>query len=180
MPGCDQFQCLSCPCVIWQPCLHKKPCLFREMRSDFTTHTLLPQQALSWLCDGFREIKCKLFGEYFSPEHHEIPEVGVHGQCLPVPILSLTSPSQLPERTKDLQLSNWYFELIRAPNPTPASKFLNEPNVFIFFRNHYSTSWCPVGFEALHTVASSGPYITLVGGHDRSQSPHDLGEFSGR
>lgn len=61
---------------------------FGECQCDNYTGFWEDLKLWSRLRDDFREIKCKLFGEYFSVGYYEIPEVGVCGHCLPAPLLS--------------------------------------------------------------------------------------------
>lgn len=57
----------------------------------------------SQLRDSFREMKHKLFGEYFSLEHDEVPEVGVVDSAGLLPSPSL--PQLTERRKKKLPLS---------------------------------------------------------------------------
>lgn len=110
--------------VLRQPCLHERPCPFGEMRSELRLHAPPPAsiqqlwgrngfggrqcdngtgiwedlELWSWPCDGFREMKCKLFEEYFSIGHYEIPEVGARGQCWSAP---LSSPPPASRKKKE-------------------------------------------------------------------------------
>ena len=59
---------------------------FGEWQCDNDTGTWEDLELWSQLRDSFREMKHKLFGEYFSLGHDEVPEVGVRGQCRSAPL----------------------------------------------------------------------------------------------
>ena len=71
---------------------------FGEWQCDNDTGTWEDLELWSQLRDSFREMKHKLFGEYFSLGRDEVPEVGVRGQCQSAP---LSSPPPASRRKKE-------------------------------------------------------------------------------